>query len=232
MPTTMSARACRAGSSWCARAQVSPLKAEDTSSSATRCSTARPTATSSPRAGPGERFAVRNSGAKVVVEGCGSNGCEYMTGGVAVILGSIGANFGAGMTGGHGLSLRSRGRGGGQHEPRDAGDLPVTVEHWEAEAPGLIAAHAKETGSRKATDILQNWDLELRNFVQVCPKEMLDKLGARNRRGSISTTRPAPDAPRRWGTTTSSASPKSEETEPCRAILTPRSSKSWTRSPT
>jgi hypothetical protein len=55
---------------------------------------------------------------------------------------------------------------------------------------------------------------------------------ARNRRGSISTTRPAPDAPRRWGTTTSSASPKSEETEPCRAILTPRSSKSWTGSPT
>ena len=48
----------------------------------------------------GERFAVRNSGAKVVVEGCGSNGCEYMTGGIAVILGTIGANFGAGMTGG------------------------------------------------------------------------------------------------------------------------------------
>ena len=48
----------------------------------------------------GERFAVRNSGASVVVEGCGSNGCEYMTGGVAVILGRIGANFGAGMTGG------------------------------------------------------------------------------------------------------------------------------------
>jgi glutamate synthase (NADPH/NADH) large chain len=48
----------------------------------------------------GERFAVRNSGAKVVIEGCGSNGCEYMTGGVAVILGRIGANFGAGMTGG------------------------------------------------------------------------------------------------------------------------------------
>ena len=48
----------------------------------------------------GERFGVRNSGASVVVEGCGSNGCEYMTGGVAVILGRIGANFGAGMTGG------------------------------------------------------------------------------------------------------------------------------------
>src|SRR6056297_2477182 len=48
----------------------------------------------------GERFAVRNSGARVVVEGCGSNGCEYMTGGTAVILGNVGANFGAGMTGG------------------------------------------------------------------------------------------------------------------------------------
>ena len=48
----------------------------------------------------GERFAVRNSGATVVVEGCGANGCEYMTGGVAVVLGEVGANFGAGMTGG------------------------------------------------------------------------------------------------------------------------------------
>src|SRR3546814_15028788 len=48
----------------------------------------------------GERFAVRNSGAQVVVEGCGANGCEYMTGGTAVILGRTGANFGAGMTGG------------------------------------------------------------------------------------------------------------------------------------
>src|SRR3546814_18167001 len=48
----------------------------------------------------GERFAVRNSGAEVVVEGCGANGCEYMTGGTAVILGPVGSNFGAGMTGG------------------------------------------------------------------------------------------------------------------------------------
>ena len=48
----------------------------------------------------GERFAVRNSGATAVVEGCGANGCEYMTGGTAVILGAVGENFGAGMTGG------------------------------------------------------------------------------------------------------------------------------------
>ena len=51
----------------------------------------------------GERFAVRNSGATAVVEGCGSNGCEYMTGGTIVILGDVGDNFGAGMTGGMGF---------------------------------------------------------------------------------------------------------------------------------
>jgi len=50
----------------------------------------------------GDRFCVRNSGALAVVEGCGANGCEYMTGGSAIILGSIGDNFGAGMTGGGG----------------------------------------------------------------------------------------------------------------------------------
>lgn len=57
----------------------------------------------------GERFGVRNSGATVVVEGCGSNGCEYMTGGVAVILGRIGANFGAGMTGAWPISMTPAG---------------------------------------------------------------------------------------------------------------------------
>ena len=56
----------------------------------------------------GERFGVRNSGAKVVIEGCGSNGCEYMTGGVAVILGSIGSNFRGRYDRGYGLSLRPR----------------------------------------------------------------------------------------------------------------------------
>jgi glutamate synthase (NADPH/NADH) large chain len=53
---------------------------------------------------------------------------------------------------------------------------PVTVDHWEAELKGLIERHLAETGSRRAADILQHWDLELKNFVQVCPKEMLGKL--------------------------------------------------------
>src|SRR4029453_3466462 len=57
----------------------------------------------------GERFAVRNSGAITVVEGCGSNGCEYMTGGTAVILGAVGDNFAAGMTGGMGFGYHRNG---------------------------------------------------------------------------------------------------------------------------
>ena len=52
----------------------------------------------------------------------------------------------------------------------------VTVDHWEGELKGLIERHLEETGSRKAADILQHWETEKTNFVQVCPKEMLDKL--------------------------------------------------------
>ncbi|QDI77618.1 MULTISPECIES: glutamate synthase large subunit [Leisingera] len=124
----------------------------------------------------GERFAVRNSGAKVVIEGCGSNGCEYMTGGVAVILGSIGANFGAGMTGGMAYLYDPEGKAATLMNKESLVTCPVTVAHWEAELKSLIERHQQETGSRKAAEILQHWDIEKGNFLQVCPKEMLDKL--------------------------------------------------------
>ncbi|WP_170373458.1 glutamate synthase large subunit [Ruegeria arenilitoris] len=124
----------------------------------------------------GERFAVRNSGATVVVEGCGSNGCEYMTGGVAVILGDIGANFGAGMTGGMAYLYDPEGKAQLLMNMETLVTCPVTVEHWEMQLKSLIERHAAETGSRKAADILQHWDVELSNFLQVCPKEMLNKL--------------------------------------------------------
>ncbi len=124
----------------------------------------------------GERFCVRNSGARVVVEGCGSNGCEYMTGGVAVILGQIGANFGAGMTGGMAYL----------HDPTGMAQKymnmdtllvgPVATAHWQNELEELVRHHVKETGSRKAQETLQNWDVELSRFLQVCPKEMLPHL--------------------------------------------------------
>jgi glutamate synthase (NADPH/NADH) large chain len=126
----------------------------------------------------GERFAVRNSGAHVVIEGCGSNGCEYMTGGVAVILGGIGANFGAGMTGGMAYLYDPEGKSQALMNMETLVTCPVTVDHWEAELKGLIERHAAETGSRKAADILQHWDVEKPNFLQVCPKEMLPHLSA------------------------------------------------------
>jgi glutamate synthase (NADPH/NADH) large chain len=124
----------------------------------------------------GERFAVRNSGAKVVVEGCGSNGCEYMTGGIAVILGTIGANFGAGMTGGMAYLYDPDGQVADMLNMESLVTGPVAVQHWEDQLLGLIQRHVEETNSAKGAEILRNWDLEKANFVQVCPKEMLDKI--------------------------------------------------------
>ncbi|MEO0667641.1 MAG: glutamate synthase large subunit [Pseudomonadota bacterium] len=126
----------------------------------------------------GERFAVRNSGAKVVVEGCGSNGCEYMTGGVAVILGEIGANFGAGMTGGMAYLYDPEGDAERLMNMETLVTCPVTVPHWQSQLEELIERHLAETGSRKAADILQHWDIEQRHFLQVCPTEMLVHLPA------------------------------------------------------
>ncbi len=124
----------------------------------------------------GERFAVRNSGAHAVIEGCGSNGCEYMTGGVAVILGRIGANFGAGMTGGMAYVYDPDGRA------RDMMNLetlvvgPVAVAHWQDELHELVARHAAETGSPRSDEVLRDWDRVKGHFLQVCPKEMLPHL--------------------------------------------------------
>ncbi|NHF73112.1 glutamate synthase large subunit [Paracoccus xiamenensis] len=124
----------------------------------------------------GERFAVRNSGAKVVIEGCGTNGCEYMTGGVAVILGRIGANFGAGMTGGMAYLYDPEGVAGKYINAETLVTAPVTVAHWEQELKALIERHAEETSSARARDILANWETEKDHFLQICPKEMLSRL--------------------------------------------------------
>ncbi|AML51081.1 glutamate synthase large subunit [Falsihalocynthiibacter arcticus] len=121
----------------------------------------------------GERFAVRNSGAKVVVEGCGASGCEYMTGGVAVILGKIGANFGAGMSGGMAYVYDPDGIAESLMNMETLVTCPVTVEYWQDQLKALIERHVKETGSQKGADILQHWELEKTRFLQICPKEML-----------------------------------------------------------
>jgi len=119
----------------------------------------------------GERFAVRNSGAKAVVEGIGDNGCEYMTGGIITILGQTGVNFGAGMTGGFAyildenssVSLRVNG------ELVDVSSLenrPVLQEHLR----GIISAHYDETGSHRAERILAGFEHYSTLFKLVKPR--------------------------------------------------------------
>jgi len=119
----------------------------------------------------GERFCIRNSGAKVVVEGVGDNGCEYMTGGRVVILGAIGKNFAAGMSGGiaylkdlKGLSKRRVNR-----EMVDVEKLEDAKEMEEVKA--MIQKHANYTGSRTAQSLIINWSKVVTGFIKIMPKE-------------------------------------------------------------
>ena len=124
----------------------------------------------------GERFAVRNSGAEVVVEGCGANGCEYMTGGSAVILGRVGENFGAGMTGGMAFVLDEHGEFDRRANPDSIVWQRFGSAYWEMKCKALIAEHAVATDSRWAHTVLDDWDRWRHHFWQVCPKEMLSRL--------------------------------------------------------
>jgi len=117
----------------------------------------------------GERFAVRNSGARAVVEGVGDHGCEYMTGGVVVVLGSTGVNFAAGMSGGVAYVYDES----GSFDTRcnlDTVDLEsVWLRADREELRGLVEAHLRHTGSRRAARILESWDAALPLFVKVMP---------------------------------------------------------------
>ena len=124
----------------------------------------------------GERFAVRNSGAKVVIEGCGSNGCEYMTGGVAVILGAVGPNFGAGMTGGMAYVYDPDDRLKNLINADGVICQPVAVDHYADELKALVEEHVRETESVYAAEIIENWGMSLGRFRQVIPKEMTTRL--------------------------------------------------------
>ncbi len=124
----------------------------------------------------GERFAVRNSGATVVVEGCGANGCEYMTGGIAVILGPTGDNFGAGMTGGMAFVYDGDGRFPEQINGDSITLSRIASDHWDGVLRALVETHAAETGSRWAADLLLDWPRARTAFWQVCPNEMLGRL--------------------------------------------------------
>ena len=124
----------------------------------------------------GERFAVRNSGATAVVEGCDSNGCEYMTGGNIIILGDIGDNFGAGMTGGMAFIYDPENQFDKKVNPESVVWQTPETKFWIEHLRKLIQEHAIETNSITSKKIVENFENEINNFVQVCPKEMLDKL--------------------------------------------------------
>ena len=126
----------------------------------------------------GERYAVRNSGATSVVEGVGDHGCEYMTKGLAIVLGETGKNFAAGMTGGIAYVLDATGEFSKTRCNAASVDLePVQAEKDVADLRYWVARHAEETGSPRANWILENWESTLPKFVKVFPHEYKRVLG-------------------------------------------------------
>lgn len=119
----------------------------------------------------GERFCVRNSGAKAVVEGIGDHGCEYMTGGVAVILGEVGRNFGAGMSGGIAYIFDEKKTFEKNCNTEDLNLLEVTEAQDVKQLKDLIESHYNSTSSPLAQRILENWEECLPKFVKVLPEE-------------------------------------------------------------
>jgi glutamate synthase (NADPH) large chain len=163
----------------------------------------------------GERFAVRNSGAAAVVEGAGDHGCEYMTGGVVVVIGPTGRNFAAGMSGGIAYVLDENGdfeqrcnlamvelepvpsengimerrhHQGGDLESHGLVDLSDMTRNDEDRLRGLIKNHLHYTGSDRARAILDNWSEYLPKFVKVMPVEYRRALQEMARQQAIDTT--------------------------------------------
>ena len=133
----------------------------------------------------GERFCVRNSGAVAVVEGIGDHGCEYMTGGRAVILGPTGRNFAAGMSGGVAFVFDPEGSFSDRVNPE-----MVLVEEPDVEdcrwLQNLLVRHHVETGSTVAERLLASWDHQIDRFVKVMPtdyKRVLEAAAAARETG-------------------------------------------------
>ena len=116
----------------------------------------------------GQRFCVRNSGANVVVEAVGDHGCEYMTGGRVVVLGQVGRNFAAGMSGGIAYLVEEAGKSCNL----EMVSLTALTDQGEIElVKDMIFRHAEHTGSRRATEILLDWDRFIANIVRVLPND-------------------------------------------------------------
>ena len=130
----------------------------------------------------GERFCVRNSGGTAVVEGIGDHGCEYMTGGTVVVLGSTGKNFGAGMTGGSAFVLDQENKFEGRYNDQLVGAARIASPEDEALLKELVVRHSEKTGSPLAARILAGWSDYLVSFWKVTPhippaKPIVEKKG-------------------------------------------------------
>jgi len=159
-----------------------------------------------------ERFAVRNSGATAVVEGCGDHGCEYMTGGRVVVLGSTGRNFAAGMSGGIAYVFDAA------KDFRDKVNLEmveletVNDPHEIAALRSMIEDHKHWTGSELATTILRNFNQVLPRFVRVMPSDYKAVLEAEAQRNAAKKKRPSIPAPGQLNLAASTPiTPKSDE---------------------
>jgi glutamate synthase (NADPH/NADH) large chain len=123
----------------------------------------------------GERFCVRNSGASAVVEGVGDHGCEYMTGGVVVVLGTTGRNFAAGMSGGVAYLL--------DLDARRVNTEMVEIEALDAEdlkvVEALVRSHVDETDSHFAAELLVDWSASIDRFTKIMPRDYKRVLAAR-----------------------------------------------------
>ncbi len=117
-----------------------------------------------------ERFCVRNSGASVVVEGIGDHGCEYMTGGKAVILGPTGRNFGAGMSGGIAY-IYDKDKDFDKNCNKETFEIESLLEEDLKDLKELITNHFNYTGSVVAEKIIESWDIEVERFIKVMPTD-------------------------------------------------------------
>ena len=118
----------------------------------------------------GERFCVRNSGAKAVVEGIGDHGCEYMTGGIVLILGTIGRNFGAGMSGGISYIYKDEQFSNSNFNMEMIDLESVNVQDQDI-ISNMLENHLSYTNSKLAKALLSKWNKEKSNFIKVMPKE-------------------------------------------------------------
>jgi glutamate synthase (ferredoxin) len=120
----------------------------------------------------GERFAIRNSGAEAVVEGVGDHGCEYMTGGVVVVLGPVGRNFAAGMSGGIAFVLDENDEFRSLYNPEMVGLEAVESEEDVELLRHMIEQHQRWTRSETAKSVLENWSRYLPKFIKVMPHDL------------------------------------------------------------